>query len=227
MVCYKNEVDKYLNLDALGKDISTENALFYYSLFNSKMYEDDSISDLKSEEIKEKLNECLNKVGSKKKDLGVTLEEIFSGKDTVTCLLLARRLREKKFLVDVNSNYKGLEVDLFNNENKIAIELKRVYSTNNFYKEMIDTNNKYKNKNLTSNKIFLIFLLPCKDNLHVNTINRATIGFKSFIEKYKTESKLLNQFNTLIYGFSPDSSVNNLSEDIIKKIKFKTNQINK
>lgn len=187
MVSYDAEVKKYFNLSALGQDEGAESALFYYSLFNPKMYEDEGLSDPKTEYVKEKLTYYLNLVGSNKKDINTIIEEAFSPeKDIITCLLLARRLRKMKFEVEPNFRYGGLEIDLFNEQDKIAIELKRVYSTNNFYKETFETSKKYSNKNL-KNKILLLFLLPCENTSHIETVKRATIGFKTFVQGYKNE----------------------------------------
>ena len=227
MASYNAEVRKYFNLGELDKNESAENALFYYSLFNSKMYEDEIIITPKTEEIEQKVKACLDLVGSKKKDANTIIEEIFSPeKDIVTCLLLAKELRQKGFEVEPNYNYGGLEIDLFNKQAKVAIEIKRVYSTNNFYKETLETSDKYNKKKL-ENKVFLLFLLPCQDNAHIETINRATCGFKTVIKEYKQEKRIIPRLDTFVCGFSEHSSVNDLSEKILGMINLKSEKDNK
>lgn len=227
MAYYKAEVRKYLNLGELDKNDSAENALFYYSLFNSKMYEDETIITPKTEEIKQKVKSHLDLVGSNEKDSNTIIEEIFSPeKDIVTCLLLARRLRQKRFEVEPNFNYGELEIDLFNEHDKVAIEIKRVYSTNNFCKETLETSDKYNKKRL-ENKVFLLFLLPCQDDAHIETINRATRGFKTVIKEYKQEKRIIPRLDTFVCGFSEHSSVNELSEKILGMINLKSEEDNK
>lgn len=218
MAYYEREAPKYFNLDKLGKNEESENALFYYSLFNSKAYEEDNAQEPTIEEIEQKIEYHIGIVGSNKKSSDAIIDEILSpGKDTVTCLLLARRLRMKKFEVEPNFPYGGLEIDLFNNKEKIAIEIKRIYSTNNFYRETIETSDKYARKKL-KNKVLLLFLLPCKDDSHVKTIERATIGFKSFIKDYKDKDKIIPQLDTFVCGFSEQSSLEELSKRILGRI---------
>ena len=231
-----NVIKDYFSLDKLNQNESIESNLFYYSLFEPQVFDDEyeySYDIPDQTEIENEINSDFIKVCSKKykKDMELngnklgqeTMRNLF-GMDRISNSLLGNRL---KFcgLREIFLEYKyghGEPLDIFDKDKEVGIQVKRAVSLKSFRDNMDDTFARERGlANSGLKQLLLLFIAPCRLKDQAVMCRRVSEGYKGVIDKAKVNQEIPEKFHTLVVPFYEDESLVEFSGEVYSFINSK------
>ncbi|RLG16603.1 hypothetical protein DRN69_00390 [Candidatus Pacearchaeota archaeon] len=211
IISYKNFPEDLMSLSP-----QLINKLFFYSLFESRHFVCDGFY-YSLEEFKKEILNLFKFKGKKKKHKEKRIINSFIN-GSITNKILASSLKEKFQRVYSNKKINSHEIDCYLENEKLAIEIKRIFETSNFWDYIEGEITKYAEIKAEIRKVLIVFIMISKNRDETKILSKATTGYRNLLSCLTSREIIPKNFEFYITFFSLDDDFYNFLDDLKKRI---------